>query len=88
MIIGAIFFPYLSKWFSPRYAMVFGAALVFAGYGLLIPFHLTTVEVMVNMAILGAGAGILMGAMPTAAASAAPKEQTGIATGLTTQPKL
>lgn len=87
MIIGAIIFPSLSKWFTPRFAMVIGAALVFIGYGMLLPFHLTVLQVMINMATLGAGAGILMGAMPSAAAAAAPKEQTGIATGLTNTTK-
>src|SRR5690606_25939662 len=44
-------------------------------------------QVFLNMFIAGLGSGVLMGAMPAAAAAAAPRGQTGIAAALTNTTK-
>jgi hypothetical protein len=54
---------------------------------LFLPFHLETWQVFTNMAIAGLGSGALVGAMPAAAAAAAPRGQTGVASALTNTTK-
>ncbi|MES2172144.1 MAG: MFS transporter [Actinomycetota bacterium] len=87
MIVGALLFPLISRWLSPRIAMIIAAFLVAIGYLLFIPFHLSEVEVIINMVIAGLGSGALVGALPAAAAAAAPRGQTGIAAALTNTTK-
>ncbi|MHA6695683.1 MFS transporter [Homoserinimonas sp. A520] len=87
MIIGALLFPWLSRKTSPRVALIIAAFLVAAGYFLFIPFHLETWQVFTNMFIAGLGSGVLVGAMPAAAAAAAPRGQTGISAALTNTTK-
>ena len=87
MIGGALLFPRVSRWFSPRVALIIAAFLVAIGYLLFVPFHLETWQVFVNMFIAGIGSGALVGAMPAAAAAAAPRGQTGIAAALTNTTK-
>ncbi|HEU4808671.1 MAG TPA: MFS transporter, partial [Homoserinimonas sp.] len=50
-------------------------------------FHLEIWQVFMNMFIVGLGSGVLVGAMPAAAAAAAPRGQTGIAAALTNTTK-
>lgn len=87
MIVGALIFPWLSKKTSPRVALIIAAFLVSGGYFLFLPFHLETWQVFTNMFIAGLGSGALVGAMPAAAAAAAPRGQTGIASALTNTTK-
>lgn len=87
MIIGALLFPLVSRWRTPRFALIVAAFLVSIGYLLFIPFHLETWQVFMNMVIAGLGSGALVGAMPAAAAAAAPRGQTGIASALTNTTK-
>jgi MFS family permease len=87
MIVGALLFPLVSRWASPRIALIVAASLVAVGYLLFLPFHLETWQVFVNMAIAGLGSGALVGAMPAAAAAAAPRGQTGVAAALTNTTK-
>lgn len=87
MIIGALLFPLFSTWASPRIALIGAAFLVAIGYLLFIPFHLEVWQVFTNMCIAGLGSGALVGALPAAAAAAAPQGQTGIAAGLTNTTK-
>jgi MFS family permease len=87
MIGGAVLFPMVSRWFSPRVALIIAAFLVAIGYLLFVPFHLETWQVFLNMFIAGIGSGALVGAMPAAAAAAAPRGQTGIAAALTNTTK-
>ncbi|MBC7402517.1 MAG: MFS transporter [Microbacteriaceae bacterium] len=87
MIGGALLFPLVSRWFSPRVALIIAAFLVAIGYLLFVPFHLETWQVFLNMFIAGIGSGALVGAMPAAAAAAAPRGQTGIAAALTNTTK-
>lgn len=87
MIVGALIFPRLSRWTSPRIALIVATFFVAAGYLLFLVNHTTVVGVFVNMAIAGLGSGALVGALPAAAAAAAPRGQTGIATALTNTTK-
>ncbi len=87
MIIGALLFPRLSAWTSPRVALIVAAFFVATGYLLFLVNHTTVAGVFVNMAIAGLGSGALVGALPAAAAAAAPRGQTGVATGLTNTTK-
>ena len=87
MIGGALLFPVISKRTSPRIALIVAAFFVAAGYLLFIPFHLEVWQVFMNMFIAGVGSGALVGAMPAAAAAAAPRGQTGIAAALTNTTK-
>jgi predicted MFS family arabinose efflux permease len=87
MIIGALIFPRLSKWTSPRVALIVAAFFVATGYLLFLVNHTTVAGVFINMAIAGLGSGALVGALPAAAAAAAPRGQTGVATGLTNTTK-
>jgi len=87
MIVGALILPRLSGWTSPRVALIVATFFVATGYLLFLVNHTTVVGVFVNMAIAGLGSGALVAALPAAAAAAAPRGQTGIATGLTNTTK-
>ncbi|WBU38248.1 MFS transporter [Homoserinibacter sp. YIM 151385] len=87
MIVGAVLFPTASKRLSPRTAIIGATFLVALGYGLFLPFHDETWQVVTNMVVAGLGSGALVGALPAAAAAAAPRGQTGVATGLTNTSK-
>lgn len=87
MIIGALIFPHLSRWTSPRVALIIATFFVATGYLLFLVNHTTVWGTFVNMAIAGLGSGALVGALPAAAAAAAPRGQTGVATGLTNTTK-
>lgn len=87
MIVGALLFPLLSRRFSPRIALIVAAFFVAVGYLLFLPFHDETWQVVTNMVIAGIGSGALVAALPSAAAAAAPRGQTGIAAGLTNTTK-
>jgi hypothetical protein len=51
-------------------------------YTLFLPFHLELWQVLLNLMVAGLGSGALVGALPAAAAAAAPRGQTGIASAL------
>ncbi|WP_141880636.1 MFS transporter [Homoserinimonas aerilata] len=87
MIIGAVLYPMLARLTTPRAALIVSAACVALGFLLFVPFHLEVWQVCTNMALVGIGSGALVGAMPAAAAAAAPRGQTGIASGLTNTTK-
>ncbi|MCU1582215.1 MAG: transporter [Microbacteriaceae bacterium] len=87
MIVGAVLFPLLSRRLSPRATLIVAAFFVAVGYLLFIPFHLQVWQVFLNMIVVGLGSGALVGAMPAAAAAAAPHGQTGIAAALTNTTK-
>lgn len=87
MITGALLFPLVSRITTPRLALIIAAALVGTGYGLFLISHQSVLQVISNMVIAGLGSGVLMGAMPSAAAAAAPPGQTGIASAMTNTTK-
>ncbi len=87
LIIGAVLFPILANLTSPRIALIVATFFVAAGYLDFLLLHSTEVETLLNMIVAGLGSGALVGALPSAAAAAAPRGQTGIATGLTNTTK-
>jgi nitrate/nitrite transporter NarK len=66
---------------------VLSAVLVALGYALWLPFHDSTGQALLNMAVAGLGSGALVAALPATAAAAAPPERTGFATGMTNATK-
>ncbi|GAA1062199.1 MFS transporter [Agromyces bracchium] len=87
LVIGAMLFPFVTRWLSPRVALIGASALVSVGYLLFLPFHDAYWQALTNMIIAGIGSGALVAALPAAAAAAAPSQQTGVATGLTNSVK-
>ncbi len=87
LIVGAIVFAVTSRKASPRVVLIVAALLVGVGYALFLPFHLELWQVLLNLSIAGLGCGALVGAMPAAAAAAAPRGQTGISSALTNTTK-
>lgn len=87
LAVGAFTLPLTSRLLGPRGALVGSSLLVALGYGLFLPFHDTTTQTLVNMAVAGLGSGALVAALPAAAAAAAPPERTGFATGMTNATK-
>ncbi|MFT4212419.1 MAG: MFS transporter [Microbacterium sp.] len=87
MIAGALTYPVVARRLTPRLTLLVAAVLVGAGFLLFLPFHTAYGQVVTNMVVVGIGSGALVGALPAAAASAAPPTQTGVATGLTNSVK-
>lgn len=87
LAIGALLLPVITKFITPRWALVGASVLVATGYLLFLPFHASYAQTLTNMVIAGLGSGALVAALPAAAASAAPDGQTGVATGLTNSVK-
>ncbi|QEO10410.1 MFS transporter [Protaetiibacter larvae] len=87
MIVGALAFAAVSRRLAPRFSLILATAFVALGYLLFLPFHLETWQVVANMAIAGIGSGALVAALPAAAAAAAPRGQTGVASGMTNTTK-
>lgn len=87
LAIGAFTLPLTSRALGVRGALIASCLLVALGYALWLPFHDTTGQAMINMAIAGLGSGALVAALPSAAAATAPPERTGFATGMTNATK-
>jgi MFS family permease len=87
LVAGALLLPVAARRLGTRGAMVLGSLLVALGYGLFIPLHGSTTQLMVNMLVAGIGSGALVAALPAAAAAAAPADRTGFVTGMTNTTK-
>ncbi|KQY57091.1 MULTISPECIES: MFS transporter [unclassified Nocardioides] len=87
LVIGALTLPLVARVVGARGAMIVGCLLVALGYALFLPFHDSTAQALINMAVAGIGSGALVAALPAAAAAAAPPERTGFATGMTNATK-
>jgi MFS family permease len=87
LAIGAFTLPLTTRLLGARGALVLSALLVAVGYALWLPFHDSTTQALVNMAIAGVGSGALVAALPASAAAGAPPERTGFATGMTNATK-
>ncbi|MFS0712575.1 MFS transporter [Microbacterium sp. 2P01SA-2] len=87
LIVGAVLFAVTSRRASPRIVLIVAALLVGVGYALFLPFHRELWQVLLNLCIAGLGCGALVGAMPAAAAAAAPRGQTGVASAMTNTTK-
>ena len=87
MAAGAFSLPLWSRWLGARNALVLGALLVGLGYALWLPLHDTVAQALTNRGVAGFGSGMLVAALPAAAAAAAPADRTGFATGMTNATK-
>jgi MFS family permease len=87
LAIGALTLPVTARLLGPRQALVGSCLLVAVGYALWLPFHDTTGQALLNMAVAGLGSGALVAALPATAAAAAPAERVGFATGMTNATK-
>ncbi len=87
LIAGAVVFAITSRRLNPRLLLIGASALVGLGYALFLPFHEHLWQVLLNLGIAGIGSGALVAAMPAAAAAAAPRGQTGVASALTNTTK-
>ncbi|MFC5010327.1 MFS transporter [Nocardioides plantarum] len=87
LAIGAFTLPLTTRLLGARGALVSAALLVSVGYALWLPFHDSTGQALLNMAVAGVGSGALVAALPAAAAAAAPPHRTGFATGMTNATK-
>jgi MFS family permease len=87
LVAGALLLPVVARRLGSRGAMVLASLLVALGYGLFIPLHGSTTQLMVNMLVAGLGSGALVAALPAAAAAAAPPDRTGFVTGMTNTTK-
>ncbi|MEO7070913.1 MAG: MFS transporter, partial [Nostocoides sp.] len=87
LAIGAFTLPLTTRLLGVRRALVVACCLVGLGYALWLPFHDTTVQALVNMAVAGIGSGALVASLPASAAAAAPPERTSFATGMTNATK-
>ncbi|WP_270352353.1 MFS transporter [Microbacterium testaceum] len=87
LIVGAILFAVTSRRASPRVVLIGAATLVGVGYALFLPLHDTVWQVLMCLGVAGLGSGALVAAMPAAAAAAAPRGQTGVASALTNTTK-
>ncbi|MDT0203494.1 MFS transporter [Nocardioides sp. AE5] len=87
LVVGALSLPLLSRAAGPRGALIIGCLLVAVGYAMWLPMHDTTTQALANMAVAGIGSGVLVAALPAAAAAAAPPDRTGFATGMTNATK-
>ena len=70
--------------FGSKAALVAGAILSAAGFGLLTAAHSRPWHIYVAMALLGAGIGLAFAAMGNLIVGAVPAGQTGVATGMNT----
>ncbi|MDO9456630.1 MFS transporter [Nocardioides sp.] len=87
LAIGAFTLPLTTRLLGARGALVGSALLVALGYALWLPFHDSTGQALLNMAVAGVGSGALVAALPASAAAAAPADRTGFATGMTNATK-
>ena len=87
LVAGALLLPAVARRLGTRGAMVLASLLVALGYGLFIPLHGSTTQLMANMLVAGLGSGALVAALPAAAAAAAPPDRTGFVTGMTNTTK-
>jgi len=87
LVVGALLFPLVTRWITPRVALLGATILVGIGYLSFLPFHGSYAHVLANMLVAGIGSGALVAALPATAAAAAPEHATGQATGLTNSVK-
>ena len=87
LAVGALLLPTLTRLLSPRGALIAASGFVSVGYLLFLPFHDTLAQTLTNMVVAGLGSGLLVAALPAAAAAAAPADRTGMASGLTNATK-
>jgi MFS family permease len=87
LAVGAFTLPLTTRLLGARGALILSSLLVALGYALWLPFHDSTSQALVSMAVAGIGSGALVAALPASAAAGAPPDRTGFATGMTNATK-
>ena len=87
LAVGALTLSLTTRRLGRRGLLVVSSLLVALGYVLWLPFHDTTGQAVLNMAVAGVGSGALVAALPATAAAGAPEDRTGFATGMTNATK-
>lgn len=87
LAVGALGLGVLSRLLGARGAMVVGCFVYAVGYAAWLPLHASPAAAWGVMAVIGLGTGVLVAAIPAAAAAAAPPGRVGSATGLTNAAK-
>lgn len=80
--IGAATFSYIAAKIGMKAVILAGAALSGIGNFMLIPLHTSLVGYFASAIVMGLGFGLLLGALPARLADLAPRDSTGIATGV------
>lgn len=84
---GALLHSRIALVLGGRRSLVLASLLVATGYLSLLVLHTRELTMLAGMVVAGLGSGALVAALPAAAASAAPHDRTGVATGLTNTTK-
>lgn len=87
LAVGALGMGPLSRRLGARGAMVAGCTVYAVGYAAWLPLHTSLGAAWGVMAVIGLGTGVLVAAIPAAAAVVAPPGRVGSATGLTNAAK-
>lgn len=87
LAVGALSLPLWARALPAFGVLALGASLVGLGYLMFLPMHSGLGNLMLNMGVAGVGSGILVAALPAAAAAAAPEAHTGFVTGMTNTTK-
>lgn len=87
MAASAFLLPLTTRRLGEPGALITGCLLIAVGYAAWLPLHAHAWQGLVNMAVVGAGTGMLIAALPAAAAVAAPSHRTAMASGLTNATK-
>lgn len=84
---GALLHSRIALSLGGRRTLVLATVLVAGGYLSLLGLHTHVWTMLAGMIVAGLGSGALVAALPAAAASAAPRDRTAVATGLTNTTK-
>lgn len=84
---GALAHARVARALGGRRALLLASLMVGVGYLSLLALHTHTWSTLAGMVVAGLGSGALVAALPAAAASAAPRNRTAVATGLTNTTK-
>lgn len=84
---GALLHARVAQALGGRRTLLLSSLLIGIGYLSLLLLHTRSWTMLVGMVVAGLGSGALVAALPAAAASAAPRDRTAVATGLTNTTK-
>lgn len=84
---GALLHARIAQVLGGRRTLLLSSLLVGVGYLSLLLLHTSAWTMLLGMVVAGLGSGALIAALPAAAASAAPRDRTAVATGLTNTTK-
>jgi MFS family permease len=74
----------LARRFGPHVPMAIGVGLAALGFGLLVPFHDTSLQLLLGLGIAGAGIPMSFAAMANVIVQSVRPSETGVATGMNT----